>query len=330
MKRHHSGELPLSAPAGDGVGRLRSVAEEEEPDKQGKYDKAQHRCSHLFFLLLLAATVSLLLSHCYDSGSAGGVVRIEAVPRTPPLLPGGRKIVPIARGELPVPQRSPPASENTRDESILASDGDEPSSKSSSPGSSAAGSRSDTGDRALSKDSASVSGQGNSDQRGDRTVLRRLDIKGDLCNGRYIYVQELPPRFNSAMVQSCGTLSPWTDMCGSTSNGGFGPQLVDGALFQETGWYDTDAHALDLIFHARMERYECLTSDPSLAAAVFVPFYAGLDVARHLWGHDATARDALALDLVDWLARRPEWARLGRPRPLLRRGPHHVGLSAAG
>ncbi|GJM84723.1 hypothetical protein PR202_ga00420 [Eleusine coracana subsp. coracana] len=316
MKRHHSGELPLSSPAGDGVGRLRSVAEEEEEeeeeaDKQGKYDKAQRRFSHLFFLLLLAATVSLLSRHCYDSGRAGGVVRIEAVPRTPPLLPGARKIVPIARGELPVPQRSPPAPEDTSDESILASDGEEPSSKSSTPGSSVAGSESDTGDRALSKDSTtSAAAHGN----GNHTVVRKLattaDIKGDLCHGRYIYVQELPPRFNLAMVQSCGTLSPWTDMCGSTSNGGFGPQLVDGA-FQETGWYDTDAHALDLIFHARMQRYECLTSDPSLAAAVFVPFYAGLDVARHLWGHDASARDALAMDLVEWLARRPEWRAAG-------------------
>lgn len=305
MKRHNAGELPLSAPASDGLGRLRAVPEEgeEEPDKQGKYDKAQRSCSNLLFLLLLAATVSLLARHCYNSDLAGGVVRIEAVPAPPP--PSARKIVPIARGELSsVPQRSPPAPDAS-DESVLASDGDEPLSTSSSSSSSAVGSK--YGDKALSKAS-------DDDHPVGRTLAATTaDVKGDLCNGRYIYVQDLPPRFNADMVRSCGTLSPWTDMCGSTSNGGFGPQLVgssDGA-FQETGWYDTDAHALDLIFHARIRRYECLTSDPTRAAAVFVPFYAGLDVARHLWGHNVSARDALALDLAEWLTARPEWRAVG-------------------
>jgi hypothetical protein len=46
-------------------------------------------------------------------------------------------------------------------------------------------------------------------------------------------------------------LSPWTDTCGYTAHDGFGPQLV-GSAVQETGWYDTDVRALDLVLHDRV------------------------------------------------------------------------------
>jgi xyloglucan galactosyltransferase MUR3 len=156
-----------------------------------------------------------------------------------------------------------------------------------------------------------------------------MDIKDNLCNGRYIYVQELPLRFNADMVRSCGALSPWTDMCGYTAHGGFGPQLVGGAV-QETGWYDTDVHALDVVFHDRMRRYEGLTDDPFLAFAVYVPFYAGVDVARHLWGYNVSTRDALALELADLARPAARVEGRGRPQPLLRNRAHHVGLPAGG
>ncbi|KAI5004992.1 hypothetical protein ZWY2020_032235 [Hordeum vulgare] len=50
-----------------------------------------------------------------------------------------------------------------------------------------------------------------------------------------------------------------------------------------------------------MLRYGCLTNDSSEAAAVFVPFYAGFDFARHHWGYDNATRDAASLDLESWL-----------------------------
>lgn len=149
-------------------------------------------------------------------------------------------------------------------------------------------------------------------------------IRGDLCAGRYVYVQELPPHFNSDMARDCEALSEWTEAgkCKHTANGGFGPPqpssgVEETVLFQgqETGgWYDTEEHALDIIFHDRVKRYECLTADSSLASAVFVPFYAGLDVARHLPGkgryHVAT-RDEMALAMVEFVTARPEWRALG-------------------
>jgi hypothetical protein len=135
---------------------------------------------------------------------------------------------------------------------------------------------------------------------------------GDPCRGRYVYVHDLPPRFNADILRGCAAANDrWADMCEDVSNAGLGRPLSGGALTGATGWYSTHQFALDAIFHARMRQYGCLTNDSSAAAAVFVPFYAGFEFARHVWGYDNAARDAAALDLVRWLVRRPEWRRAG-------------------
>ncbi|RLN42049.1 hypothetical protein C2845_PM01G40340 [Panicum miliaceum] len=308
MKRHNAGELPLSsAPAGDGI---KQVAEKEETeDKMDKYDKGRIRCSRLCFLFALAATVSILARHCYDAGLGrggnAGVVRIEAAhaPPPPPSVRQERKIVPIARRESQVSDRSPSAPADAGDDASW-----KPSASESA--------RSDDKDKAPPKEKGSPSAS-HGNKYGGHPFARALaaaDNRDDLCGGQYIYVLDLTARFNKDMVQICDRLSLWTDMCRYTTNGGFGPLLRGGkGAFQGTGtgWYDTDEHALDIIFHERIKRYECLTDDTSLAAAVFVPFYAGLDVARHLWGNNVSARDELALDLAGLLTKRPEWRAMG-------------------
>ncbi|XP_048552514.1 xyloglucan galactosyltransferase KATAMARI1 homolog [Triticum urartu] len=136
----------------------------------------------------------------------------------------------------------------------------------------------------------------------------------DHCDGRYIYMYDMPPRFNVDLLRDCGKgrLHPWLDMCPYVANDGMGQPLADdGGVFPGRGWYSTDQFMLDLIFHARMKRYECLTKDPSLAAAVFVPFYAGLESGRYLYNYSISTRDALQLDAIDWLVRRPEWRAMG-------------------
>ncbi|CAM0872627.1 unnamed protein product [Alopecurus aequalis] len=148
------------------------------------------------------------------------------------------------------------------------------------------------------------------------------DNSDDPCRGRYVYMHELPPRFNADMLAGCArTDGQWPNMCEQVSNAGLGEplpppdQLVeeggDGALTNSSGWYATPQFALDAIFHGRMRRYECLTNDSSAAAAVFVPFYAGFDFALHQWGYDKATRDAAAHDLARWLTGRPEWRRAG-------------------
>ncbi|KAG6434566.1 hypothetical protein SASPL_106204 [Salvia splendens] len=143
-------------------------------------------------------------------------------------------------------------------------------------------------------------------------ALRTVENKSDPCGGRYIYVHDLPPRFNEDMLKECRSLSLWTNMCKFTTNAGLGPPLenVEG-VFSNTGWCATNQFAVDVIFSNRMKQYECLTNDSSLAAAIFVPFYAGLDIARYLWGHNISTRDAASLALVDWLAKTPEWNIMG-------------------
>ncbi|WCJ38226.1 Exostosin family protein [Euphorbia peplus] len=143
-------------------------------------------------------------------------------------------------------------------------------------------------------------------------ALKTSENKSDPCGGKYIYVHDLPPRFNEDMLKECRSLSLWTNMCKFTTNAGMGPPLenVEG-VFSNTGWYATNQFAVDVIFSNRMKQYKCLTNDSSLAAAIFVPFYAGFDIARYLWGYNISVRDAASLDLVDWLAKRPEWGIMG-------------------
>uniref|UniRef100_A0ACD5UGP0 Uncharacterized protein n=1 Tax=Avena sativa TaxID=4498 RepID=A0ACD5UGP0_AVESA len=143
----------------------------------------------------------------------------------------------------------------------------------------------------------------------------------DPCVGRYVFMQELPPRFNADILAGCATTEGrWSDMCEQVSNAGLGEPLAatgpdpDGgeaaaALTGATGWYATQQFALDAIFHGRMRRYRCLTNDSSAASAVFVPFYAGFEFMLHNWGYDNETRDAASRDLARWLTRSPEWRR---------------------
>lgn len=127
------------------------------------------------------------------------------------------------------------------------------------------------------------------------------------CSGRYVYIHNLPRRFNVDMLKNCKSLSLWTDMCLYLSNMGLGPRLTNSErVFSNTGWFGTNQFALEVIFHNRMKQYECLTNDSSMASAIFVPFYAGLDVARYLW-YDKELKDTASTQLSKWLSQQPEW-----------------------
>ncbi|XP_071741241.1 xyloglucan galactosyltransferase MUR3-like [Rutidosis leptorrhynchoides] len=140
-------------------------------------------------------------------------------------------------------------------------------------------------------------------------AMKSAGNKNDPCGGKYIYVYDLPSRFNDDMMKECGNINKWFDMCKFVKNNGLGPKLEssDLGVFSDNGWYATNQFTLDVIFNNRMKQYECLTNDSSMAAAIFVPFYAGFDVARYLWGYNISVRDAAPHDLVDWLQKRDEW-----------------------
>ncbi|XP_071714068.1 xyloglucan galactosyltransferase MUR3-like [Rutidosis leptorrhynchoides] len=131
-----------------------------------------------------------------------------------------------------------------------------------------------------------------------------LKNASDSCDGRYIYIHDLPSRFNKDLVKE---RKRFNEPC-MFANDGFGSALKDtNCVLPDNGWYATDHFNLDYIFHKRMEKYECLTNDSSMATAIFVPFYAGLDASKYFSGYNISVRDAASLDLVDWLQKRDEW-----------------------
>lgn len=143
-------------------------------------------------------------------------------------------------------------------------------------------------------------------------ALASINNQSDPCAGKYVYMHELPAEFNQGLLDNCRQLSPWTNMCKYTENAGLGPVLEDlDRSLPRNGWFATNQFAVDVIFHNRMKQYECLTSDSGIAAALYVPFYAGLDIARHLWGANVSVRDAGPLRLSSWLRSTPEWKVMG-------------------
>ncbi|KAB2623333.1 xyloglucan galactosyltransferase KATAMARI1-like protein [Pyrus ussuriensis x Pyrus communis] len=102
----------------------------------------------------------------------------------------------------------------------------------------------------------------------------------DSSLNRFIYIHDgLPARFNYDFLNNCESLSPGTtssnkpSMCPHLVNLGLGPDL-------------------EVIFHNRMKKYECLTSNSTLASAICVPFYPSMDVGVHLWDSNVKIRDA--------------------------------------
>ncbi|KAG8484401.1 hypothetical protein CXB51_022783 [Gossypium anomalum] len=133
----------------------------------------------------------------------------------------------------------------------------------------------------------------------------------DPCSGKYIYVHRLPTRFNNGVLKDCRNLIKWFNMCPSLMNSGFGPKVEkpQGVLSRKN-WFETNQFMLELIFHQRIKQYKCLTNDSSMASAVYVPFYAGLDVGRYLWGYNTSMRDLAAYGVADWLRKQHEWNRM--------------------
>ncbi|XP_027351451.1 probable xyloglucan galactosyltransferase GT12 [Abrus precatorius] len=135
----------------------------------------------------------------------------------------------------------------------------------------------------------------------------------DSCSGQYIYVHDLPSRFNEDLLKSCHSLIKWFDMCPSMSNLGLGPKVIEKSkkrVLLKKSWYATNQFSLEVIFHNTMKHYKCLTNDSSQASAIYVPYYPGLDVGQYLWGFNVSMRDASPKELVKWLAQRPEWKRM--------------------
>ncbi|XP_068318121.1 probable xyloglucan galactosyltransferase GT14 isoform X2 [Pyrus communis] len=150
--------------------------------------------------------------------------------------------------------------------------------------------------------------------------IRVLNISRtkDPCSDRYIYIHDsLPARFNDEFINNCESLSAGTsmtnvpNMCPHLVNLGLGPKInnSDGVL-SNASWFVTNPYLLEVIFHNRMKKYECLTRNSTLASAIYVPFYPSMDVGVHLWDSNIEIRDSSAKEFVKWLSGQPEWTKM--------------------
>ncbi|CAN6194727.1 unnamed protein product [Urochloa humidicola] len=123
------------------------------------------------------------------------------------------------------------------------------------------------------------------------------------CQGRYVYMVDLPPEFH-VCTEGSSTFTSEHGICHLMSNAGLGPVLLpaatgnnrshgdDADIIPNTGWYNTNQYALEVIFHHRMRLYDCLTDDPAAATAVYVPYYAANELQPHTCGlFNATVRE---------------------------------------
>lgn len=118
-----------------------------------------------------------------------------------------------------------------------------------------------------------------------------------LCDGKRIFMYDLPQEFNSLVLEQCDRkVTEWLNFCPHLDNHGFGV-----GLNKTSGWYATDFYMLEIIFHARMRQYGCLTADFSEADAFFIPYYSGLDALRFLYGKDRKRAHEQGLGLISWL-----------------------------
>ncbi|CAM6086331.1 unnamed protein product [Calypogeia fissa] len=138
------------------------------------------------------------------------------------------------------------------------------------------------------------------------------------CEGRRAYVYTLPPKFNADLVRNCGLIT-WTRICDYFANEGMGQNVTtdelndrgEKVLVPDGSWFLTHQYSLELIFHARLKHYECLTTDVNRADLFFVPYYAGLDVMRFHFQSNLSndRRDALTFELMKWLEGQEAWSR---------------------
>ncbi|OWM72034.1 hypothetical protein CDL15_Pgr017917 [Punica granatum] len=102
------------------------------------------------------------------------------------------------------------------------------------------------------------------------------------CDGRGIYVYDLPSKFNKDLMGQCSDMIPWINLCKHFQNNAMGepiPKLGDHWVYNENE-----------------------------AKLFYVPFYGGLDILRwHFKNVSTELKDSLSLELIKWLEQQKPW-----------------------
>ncbi|KAL3645339.1 putative xyloglucan galactosyltransferase gt19 [Castilleja foliolosa] len=124
------------------------------------------------------------------------------------------------------------------------------------------------------------------------------DLESD-CTNRWIHIRHLPPEFNLDLLTNCSEYPLFDNFCPYISNYGLGQKTHNSSH----SWYRTDPFMLELIFHRRMLEYPCLTPDPNLADAFYIPYYSGIDAIKFLFGPEVNSSFRHGLNLFNHIAR---------------------------
>eukprot|EP00897_Mesotaenium_endlicherianum_P009647 jgi/Mesen1/8710/ME000052S08138 len=97
------------------------------------------------------------------------------------------------------------------------------------------------------------------------------------CDGKQVYIYELPAEYNKDLVTSFLEKYPTITF----ANDGLGdPYLseIEGSVLQNlTSFYTTSEYAIEYLYHMRLQRSHCRVTDPSLADLFYAPFYPSLE-----------------------------------------------------
>jgi xyloglucan galactosyltransferase MUR3 len=127
------------------------------------------------------------------------------------------------------------------------------------------------------------------------------------------YIYDLPDRLNKALLNNCTKLDPWLNKCPYIENDGLGQPLYKKSIWHKThlSWYNTYQFSADMIFHARAVNHPCRTYNLSDAFMFYIPFYPSLYAPSFFLEMNFTRRDAMGVDLVDYLSSFPTFQRHG-------------------
>ncbi|KAF8103310.1 hypothetical protein N665_0188s0249 [Sinapis alba] len=126
------------------------------------------------------------------------------------------------------------------------------------------------------------------------------------CEGKGVFVYDLPTKFNRDLLVDCIDMVPWSNMCKFFKNDGFGEPIEN--LGQ--GWFRTHQYALETILHSRVLKHPCRVYNESQAKIFYVPFYGGFDVLRwHFKNVSNDVKDRLGIEVLKWLGSKESWRR---------------------
>ncbi|MCO5586982.1 hypothetical protein L7F22_040927 [Adiantum nelumboides] len=169
-------------------------------------------------------------------------------------------------------------------------------------------------------------------QRSSRDVGHHAT--SEKCKGRYVYMYDVPAQFNADLAHECTIAGrgpcaeTWGCLyCGGLENEGIGVQVPHqteegtSTIISQNGynynysvrlrpanaWYRTHQFSLEVVFHAKMKKYACLTRDVGLANAFYVPYYAGQDAAVSMKCNIMQLRDRRVNRFLGWLTAQVTW-----------------------